>query len=97
MACSALPLEIAEHHLVHCYYFKIFCRTDGEVRIGAAQAPSWDSYRFPICHALCFSSPLGEGGTLKSMPFWDRIQDAHSFTAAARRFWLNLKDSRLRA
>lgn len=94
MACSALPLEIAQHKLIPCHYFKILCRKDGEIRVGAADALSGDSYQCPICHTLCYSSPLGEGGTLRPMPFWNRIQDAHSFTAAANRLWLDLKDSR---
>jgi hypothetical protein len=45
MACSALPLEIAQNNLTHCYYLALHCRKDGEIRVAAEEAPSDETYR----------------------------------------------------
>jgi hypothetical protein len=97
MACSALPLEIAQNNLTHCYYVTVHCRKDGEIRVAAEEAPSDETYLCPLCQTLCHCTPLGEGGTLRPLPFWNRTQDAHSFAEASRRLLLDLKNNRLRA
>jgi hypothetical protein len=71
MACADLPLEIAQNNLTHCYYLGLHCRTDGEVRVAAEEAPSDESYQCPLCQTLCHCTPLGEGGTLRPLPFWN--------------------------
>jgi hypothetical protein len=85
MACAALPLEIAENNLTHCYYLAVHCRVDGEIRVATEEAPSGECYRCPVCQTLCHWCFLGEGGTLRVLPFWASSQDE-----AARRFWASL-------
>jgi hypothetical protein len=97
MFCSDLPLEIVQNNLTHCYYLALHCRTDGEVCVAAAEAPSGERYRCPLCQTLCHCTPLGEGGTLRPLHFWNRTRDAHSFAESSRRLWLDFKNSRLRA
>ncbi len=97
MACSALPLEIAENNLTRCYYIALHCRQCGEIRVATEEAPSDDRYRCPLCQALCHSCLLGEGGTLRPLPFWDRPQNSYSLADTVRRFWLVQKAGRLEA
>jgi len=97
MACSALPLQIAENNLTHCHYVSLHCRKDGEIRIALQEAPASESYHCPLCQAPCYWIPLGEGGTLRPLPFWNRIQDSHSFREADRRLWLDLKRRQVQA
>ena len=73
MSCSALPLEIAENGLTHCYYLALHCRNCGDFRIGTDQEPS-DHYPCPVCQRLSEAALLGEGGTLRALPFWDRTE-----------------------
>jgi hypothetical protein len=54
MACSTLPLEIAENNLTHCYYFAVHCRKDGEIRVAAGEAPSDECCRCPPAAARRF-------------------------------------------
>src|SRR5690348_5539307 len=97
MACSALPLEIAHNDLTHCFYLAVHCRTHGEIRVATEEPPAGECYACPLCQALCYSTLLGEGGTLRDLPFWNRIQDARSFAGADRRLWLDFKASRTQA
>jgi hypothetical protein len=69
MACSALPLEIAEKDLTHCYYLAVHCRKDGEIRV-ATEGAIWRMLPVSRLPALCHSSLLGEGGTIRELPFW---------------------------
>jgi hypothetical protein len=94
MACSALPSEIAQNDLTHCYYLAVHCRTHGEIRVATEEQPVDECYACPLCQALCYSTLLGEGGTLRELPFWNRMQDAHSFAGADRRLWLDRKAGR---
>jgi len=68
MACSALPLETAEKDLTHCYYLAVHCRKDGEIRV-ATEGAIWRMLPVSRLPALCHSSLLGEGGTLRSSRF----------------------------
>jgi hypothetical protein len=91
MACSALPSEIAQNDLTHCYYLAVHCRAHGEIRVAIEELPADECYACPFCQAICYSTLLGKGGTLRPLPFWNRIQDAYSFMQADRRFWLDRK------
>ena len=70
MACSALPLEIAQNNLTHCFYVAVHCKQHGEIRIATEAAPSGERYCCPVCQAPCQSSVLGEGGTHRALPFF---------------------------
>ncbi len=78
MSCSTLPLEIAEHGLTHCYYLTVHCRQHGEIRIGTDQEPS-DHYPCPVCGKRSPAVLLGEGGTLRSLPFWSHFGEGREF------------------
>lgn len=73
MSSSTLPLEIAENGLTHCYYLSLHCRNCGDFRIGTDQNPA-DLYACPVCRRLSETVTLGEGGTLRPLPFWDRTE-----------------------
>ncbi len=73
MPCSTLPLQITANGLTHCYYLAIHCREHGEIRIGTDQGPA-DLYACPLCQRLSETVLLGEGGTLRPLPFWDRTE-----------------------
>ena len=66
MACSALPLEIAENDLTHCYYLAVHCRKDGEIRVATEEVPSGDCYRCPVCQPYAiraFSAKAAHSGS----------------------------------
>src|SRR5437899_6867717 len=67
---------------------------DGDIRVATEEAPSHERYPCPLCRALCHSCLLGEGGTVRALPFWSRPQDSFSHTEAGRRLWLDIKNSR---
>src|SRR5262249_23467327 len=95
MACSALALEIARNNLTPCYYLSVRCRRCGELRVGLEEIPTERFHRCPLCNQVCEYTVLGEGGTVRSLPFWDRVQDTFSFAEATRRMWLEIKRSQL--
>jgi len=92
--CRARAALYAENNLTHCYYFSVHCRKDGDIRVATEEAPSHERYPCPLCRALCHSCLLGEGGTVRALPFWSRPQDSFSHTEAGRRLWLDIKNSR---
>ena len=73
VSCSGLELAITEHGLTHCYYLAIHCRHCGDSRIGTHQEPV-GLYPCPVCQRSCETTLLGEGGTLRPLPFWDRTE-----------------------
>src|SRR5690348_15390014 len=79
MVGSELSTQIGEHRLTHCFYIAVHCREHGEVRIGTQHKPATRRHPCPMCSARCEYSVLGEGGTLRPLPFWDRPQDVYSF------------------
>lgn len=92
MPCSTLPLEIAENALTHCYYVAIHCRQHGEIRITTYQEPG-NLYPCPICQARCHTVLLGEGGTLRPLPFWTRFEgeDFHKDLLKAVWAWRKMR------
>ena len=72
MACSALPLQIAENNMTHCHYVSLHGRTDGEIRIALEELPASESYRCPLCQANWTNSRsnalLGPLGSKVSCP-----------------------------
>ena len=91
MSCSILPLEIAEHGLTHCYYLALHCRHCGGFRIGTDQESS--RYPCPVCQLPSQTILLGEGGTLRPLPFWDRTEGKGVYRRMLARM-LQLHDSR---
>jgi hypothetical protein len=47
--------------------------------------------RVPDLLARCDYTLLGAGGTLTPLPFWDRLQEAHSFLSANQRLYCTEK------
>jgi len=80
MATSALPLEILRNGLTPCYFLSLHCRECGDIRTAIPEVPSDRFHSCPRCHQACEYTLLGEGGTQRELPFWNRIQD--SFTMA---------------
>src|SRR5258708_26353091 len=97
MACSALPLQIAENNLTHCHYVSLHCRKDGEIRIALEEPPADECYCCPLCQANCRWTPLAEGGTRRALPFFGRPQSSYSFQEADRRLWHDLKRHQVQA
>jgi len=72
LSCSGLELAITEQGLTHCYYLAIHCPDCGDSRIGTDQDAR--CYPCPVCQRLSEAILLGEGGTLRPLPFWDRTE-----------------------
>jgi len=87
MATSALPLEIFRNGLTPCYYLSLHCRTCGDVRTAIPEVPSDRFHSCPLCHQACEYTLLGEGGTQRELPFWNRIQDSFTMANMIEMYW----------
>jgi len=70
---TALPVEILRNGPTPCYYLMLLCREHGEIRTAIADIPSGCLHPLPLCNRNCEYKLLGEGGTHRSLPFWDAI------------------------
>jgi len=90
-ACSALPLEIERNTLTRCFYLCIRCHDHGEIRMAAACEPHGECFPCPICERPSWFVVLGEGGTHRALPFWDKVKDTFSFGEGVGQFWREQK------
>jgi hypothetical protein len=89
-------LEITENGLTPVYYLSVHCRHCGDFRIGTNQEPS-DLYPCPICQRSCEAVLLGEGGTVRPLPFWDRTEGKGVYREMLERMLLARRKRRLAA
>jgi hypothetical protein len=72
MSCSPLSLELSRYGLTRVYYLDLQCWSDGKIRIATHAEPSESLHPCPLCHAACEYKLLGEGGTHRELPFFER-------------------------
>jgi hypothetical protein len=87
MACSALPLEIARNNLTPCVYLELHCLDHGKLRIAIRKVPVEKGHSCPLCGCLSWYAILGRGGTLRKLPFWNKLNEAFSIEEAIKAFW----------
>jgi hypothetical protein len=85
MASAALALKIKANHLRLCYYLVIYGKCHGEIRLAVEEAPSDELFPCPVCGKPSSYTLLGEGGTHRSLPFWDEIRDSVTAQRADRK------------
>lgn len=76
--------EIERHSLTRCYYVYLNCPQCGELREAISEMPTERFLPCPVCQREVDYTFMGNGGTARSVPFWER---------AARHFansWLTL-------
>jgi hypothetical protein len=73
MASAALAREIKANHLRHCYYLMI-----REIRVAVEEVPSDERFPCSACSSPSEYTLLGEGGTHRTLLFWDKIRDSVS-------------------
>jgi len=88
MSTSALPCEILRNGLTPCYYLMLLCREHGEIRTAIAEIPAGRFDPCPICARNCGYTLLGEGGTQRSLPFWDEIRESISMRQLIDNQWV---------
>ena len=88
MASSALPLEIVRNGLAPCYYLVLLCCEHGEIRTAMAEIPTGRFHPCPVCARNCEYKLLGEGGTHRSLPFWDEIRERVSLRQVIDTHWV---------
>ena len=93
MASTALPLELERNRLRHCFYLAIHCRKHGEIRAVLEELPQDRLLPCPRCHQASEYILLGEGGTLRDLPFWRDGQ--FSADEAVTALWRSLTRSRM--
>lgn len=72
MHCAELPQEIERHSLVPCYYFALGCPNCGNLRAALPKNPKTVVISCPACGDDAeILNPLGEGGTVRALPFWE--------------------------
>ena len=88
MSTSALPFEILRNGLTPCYYLMLLCREHGEIRTAIADIPIGRFYPCPLCAGNCEYKLLGEGGTQRSLPFWEEMRESMSMRQLIDNQWV---------
>jgi len=88
MSTSALPFEILRNGLPLLLAGALVPRTRGEPRTAIAGIPTKRFHPCPLCARNCDYKLLGEGGTRRSLPFWDAIRESVSLRQVIDTHWV---------
>jgi len=69
----------------------------GEIRAAIAEIPNSRFHPCPVCQRSCQYILLGEGGTHRSLPFWDEIRECVSLRQVIDTHWVPQKARALAA
>src|SRR5215469_17356384 len=70
---------------------RAMCREHGEIRTAIADIPIGRFHPCPLCNRRCDYKLLGEGGTQRSLPFWDKIRESVSMRQLIDNQWVVYK------
>jgi len=72
MSTADLPDAIDHNGLTECIYLFVRCRTCGELRAAVSENPESRFMPCPTCNQDTEYRILGEGGTARTLPFWEK-------------------------
>jgi len=70
---TALSDAVVNNSLTRCYYLHITCFACGELRAAVSEIPTTRFFACPRCQGEAEYRIMGQGGTLKALPFWERL------------------------
>lgn len=71
----SLTAEIARYSLTQCVYLILDCPKCGMLRSAISEIPESRFVACPSCHREAEYQILGEGGTARALPFWEKPQE----------------------